>query len=94
LLPPFITVRKGYYGRIAGRSSLASKERITAVGRVIDSDYRGEVLVILMYHGHEPLRQKISKGQRCAQLILEKIATPPIAEVKALTPTVRGSTGL
>jgi len=57
------------YGRIAPRSSLAVKHRLTTNTGVIDSDYRGEVKVVLANLGDQPSR--VEKGDRKAQLIIE-----------------------
>jgi len=57
-------------GRIALRSSLAVKHRLMTNAGVIDSDYRGEVKVVLANLGAQPYRVK--KGDRIAQLIIEK----------------------
>jgi dUTP pyrophosphatase len=58
---------------------------------VIDADYRGNVGVILFNHGEGEF--KVTKGDRVAQLILEKIITPPVVEVDDLDATVRGAGG-
>lgn len=59
--------------------------------RVIDSDYRGNVRVILFNHGVVPV--KIAIGDRIAQLILERIAILPIVVVTTLDETQRGEGG-
>ena len=62
------------------------------LGQVLSiSDYRGEVGVILFNHGDQDFQVKM--GDRIAQLILEKIDTPPVEEVQGLGDTVRGSGG-
>jgi len=61
------------YGLIAPRSSLAVKYRLTTNAGVIDSDYRGEVKVVLANLGDQPYR--VEKGDRIAQLIIEKSTT-------------------
>lgn len=62
----------GYYGRIAPRSGLAYKHNIGVNAGVIDSDYRGEIGVILINHNQKK-GFKFSKHDRIAQLIIEKI---------------------
>jgi dUTP pyrophosphatase len=80
----------GYYGRIADRSSLAIKGSLTCGGGVIDSDYRGEVGVILMNVGKESY--VIARGDRIAQLIITPIhERPSLIPVKTLSSTPRGS---
>lgn len=78
------------YGRIADRSSLASKSLHVFAG-VIDSDYRGEIVVLIFNHGDNDYH--ITAGSRIAQLILEVIATPSVVEVDKLVETERGIGG-
>jgi dUTP pyrophosphatase len=86
-----IRVPDGTYGRIAPRSGLAYKYGIDVLAGVIDSDYTGEVKVIL-YNTSE--RDYIVKsGDRIAQLVLEQIVTPDVAVVLDLNDTTRGSGG-
>lgn len=86
-----LAIPEGYYGRIAPRSGLAVKKYIDIGAGVIDSDYRGEVKVLLVYSGKEILSLK--RGERVAQLILEKITLPEIEIVSTLNDTVRGKNG-
>ena len=60
----------GTYGRIAPRSGLAAKHGVDVLAGVVDADYRGEVGVVLVNLGDEPVA--IIKGMRIAQLIFEK----------------------
>ena len=82
-LPP------GCYERVAPRSGLAIKKFIDVGGRVIDSDYRGELGVILFNFGGEHF--VVNMGDKIAQLIREKIKTPRIKEVNDLEGTGRGT---
>jgi dUTP pyrophosphatase len=82
---------EGTYGRIAPRSGLASKHFIDTGAGVIDSDYRGEVKVLLFNHAPEDF--PIKHGDRIAQLVLERIYTPEIMEVTDLEESVRGAGG-
>lgn len=66
----------GTYGRIAPRSGLAVKHGISTGAGVIDADYRGEVKILLFNHNDKDFQ--IEKGDRIAQLILERIYTPEI----------------
>ena len=86
-----ISFPAGLYARIAPRSGLALKKFIDVGAGVVDHDYRGEVGVILFNHGDQDFQVKM--GDRIAQLILEKIDTPPVEEVQGLGDTVRGSGG-
>ena len=81
----------GLYARIAPRSGLALKRFIDVGAGVVDHDYCGEVGVVLFNHGDQDFVVKM--GDRIAQLILEKIDTPPVEEVQGLDSTVRGSGG-
>ncbi|ABU44212.1 hypothetical protein AR158_C667L [Paramecium bursaria Chlorella virus AR158] len=86
-----IRVPNGTYGRIAPRSGLAYKYGIDVLAGVIDSDFVGEIKVIL-YNTSE-LDYIIKKGDRIAQLILEQIMTPDVAIVLELEDTMRGEGG-
>lgn len=82
---------EGTYGRIAPRSGLASKHFIDTGAGVIDSDYCGEVKVLLFNHASDDF--PIKRGDRVAQLVLERIYTPEIIEVTDLEESVRGAGG-
>ena len=86
-----IAIPEGTYARIAPRSGLAFKKSIDVAAGVVDYDYRGNVGVILVNHADEPFEVKV--GDRIAQLILEKIATPDVVEVDDLEETDRGAGG-
>jgi dUTP pyrophosphatase len=86
-----IACPEGTYGRIAPRSGLASKHFIDTGAGVIDSDYRGEVKVLLFNHASDDF--PIKHGDRIAQLVLERIYTPEIMEVTDLEESVRGAGG-
>jgi len=79
------------YGRIAPRCSLAVKHRLMTNAGVIDSDYRGEVKVVIANLGDQPYRVK--KGDRIAQLIIEKFDNRELQEVTQLDDTERGDQG-
>merc|ERR1711879_196982 len=84
-------IPQGCYGRIAPRSGLAWKKHIDVGAGVIDQDYRGPVGVVLFNHASEEL--VIQKGDRIAQLVLERIAFADVVEVDDLEETERGSGG-
>ncbi|SAM01456.1 hypothetical protein [Absidia glauca] len=86
-----IAVPEGCYGRVAPRSGLAVKHFIDTGAGVIDADYRGPVGVVLFNFSKEDY--KVSEGDRIAQLVLEKIYTPEVAEVDDLDATDRGAGG-
>jgi len=79
------------YGRIAPRSSLEVKHRLMTNAGVIDSDYRGEVKVVLANLGDQPYR--VEKGDRIAQPIIEKFDNRELQEVTQLDDTERGDQG-
>ena len=85
VLPP------GVYGRVAPRSGLAVKHCINVGAGVIDPDYTGEIKVVLFNHGMSDF--EIKKGDRIAQLVLERCETPPIEEISIVEDTERGSGG-
>ena len=86
-----IGLPKGTYARIAPRSGLASKNRISVGGGAIDADYTGEVKVILINQGNEECL--IQTGERMAQIIVAKINTETAVQVKHLPKTDRGTQG-
>ncbi|KAG6503124.1 hypothetical protein ZIOFF_035414 [Zingiber officinale] len=86
-----IEVPYEYYGQLASRSELAWQSGIEVGAGVIDSDYRGEVQVLLFNRTNLPVY--ISPQQRIAQLILKKIAYPEVYEVPHLSYTERGEKG-
>jgi dUTP pyrophosphatase len=86
-----VAIPPGYYGRIAPRSGLAFKYGIDVLAGVIDSGYRNEIKVILVNHGDKNFT--ICTGDRIAQLIIEKIITPPVEIVDELDSTERGMGG-
>ncbi len=88
-----IAVPKGYFGAIYARSGLAVKQGLrpaNAVG-VIDSDYRGEVIVAL--HNDSKEDQHISPGTRIAQLIIQPYQDIEFTVVNELDDTDRGDGG-
>ncbi|PAN45766.1 hypothetical protein PAHAL_9G140700 [Panicum hallii] len=86
-----IAIPEGTYARVAPRSGLALKHSIDVGAGVIDADYRGPVGVILFNHSDTDFAVK--PGDRIAQMIIEVIAAPEVAEVEDLDATVRGEGG-
>ena len=86
-------IPKGYAGLIYARSGLACKRGLAPAntGGVIDSDFRGEFIVVLHNHGAAP--QEIEHGERIAQLVITPVFTPGFAEVSELTDTTRSAGG-
>lgn len=83
----------GFEVQIRPRSGLALKHGVTVLNSpgTIDSDYRGEVGVILINHGNEPIR--ISHGERIAQMVVCPVVQCEMVEVDELTKTARGAGG-
>ena len=86
-----VSIPKGHYGRIAPRSGFSWRNHVDVGAGVIDSDYRGEVKVLLFNHKQEDLH--IKKGERVAQLILEKYSPAQVVIVDSLDETTRGGNG-
>jgi dUTP pyrophosphatase len=86
-----VRIPDGCYGRVAPRSGLAVKHCIDVGAGVIDPDYTGEVKVVLFNRGFDNF--EIKKGDRIAQLILERCETPHVKEIGLLEETLRGSDG-
>ena len=83
----------GMVGLIYARSGLACKKGLAPANKVgvIDSDYRGEIMVALHNHGTEP--QVIATGERIAQMVIAPFYTAEYTEVEELSDTVRGVGG-
>ena len=81
----------GYYGRLASKSSLAVLHQLHVGAGVIDQDYTGEIMVLMI--NAAPRVYSIKKGDPIAQLILEKVSIPILREMKELPPTIRGAQG-
>lgn len=93
-----LEVPKGCAGLIYARSGMACKRGLAPANKVgvVDSDYRGEVLVAL--HNHGSLPQTVENGERIAQFVITPVLTPAYVEAEELTDTRRsgggfGSTG-
>ena len=88
-----LEVPKGCAGLIYARSGLACKRGLAPANKVgvVDSDYRGEICVVLHNHGSQP--QTIENGERIAQLIITPVLTPAYEESEALSDTSRGAGG-
>ena len=88
-----LEVPEGCAGLVYARSSLGVKRGLAPANKVgvIDSDYRGEIRVVLLNHGKEP--QTIQSGERVAQFIITPVLTPAYELVEELSDTVRGVSG-
>ena len=88
-----IELPDGYFGAIAARSGLSTKQGLAPANKlgVCDSDYRGEYIVPLHNHSNEP--QMINPMERIAQLIVLPYLPVEFEEVDELTNTERGDCG-
>lgn len=86
-------VPKGCAGLIYARSGLACKRGLAPANKVgvIDSDYRGQIIVAL--HNHGTSTQVISHGERIAQMVITPVLTPAYVETAELDDTARGMGG-
>jgi dUTP pyrophosphatase len=84
---------RGFEGQVRPRSGLAREHGITVANApgTIDSDYRGEVIVLLVNLGDRTVR--IDKGMRIAQLVVAPVVQAELAEVEELDTTSRGAGG-
>lgn len=88
-----VTIPDGFFGGVFARSGLATKQGLrpaNCVG-VIDTDYRGEIIVAL--HNDDSVPHNIAHGDRIAQLLVLPCAMPQIQEVGELDSTGRGAGG-
>ena len=88
-----LEVPKGCAGLVYARSSMGVKRGLAPANKVgvIDSDYRGEIKVVLLNHGKVP--QTVEHGERVAQFLITPVLTPQYEEVAELTDTDRGAGG-
>jgi dUTP pyrophosphatase len=81
----------GHVGLIWPRSGLAVKHGIDTLAGVVDSDYRGEIRVVLINHGDEPFA--IQAGDRIAQILIQKVERATFVAAGAIGETARGAGG-
>ena len=88
-----LEVPKGCAGLVYARSGMAAKRGLAPANKVgvIDSDYRGEIKVVLLNHGMEP--QTVEPGERIAQFVITPVITPQYRFVDEISDTERGSGG-
>ena len=86
-------IPNGYEVQVRPRSGLALKHGITCANApgTIDSDYRGELKIILVNHGNEPF--EIRRGERIAQIVPAPVLRAGFEEVEELDETARGAGG-
>ena len=86
-----LQVPLGHYGRLASKSGLAILHQLHVGAGVIDPDYTGEIMILLLNTASRV--HPIMKGDPIAQLILEKVSIPILRELKELPSTTRGAHG-
>jgi dUTP pyrophosphatase len=88
-----IALPMGYEAQIRPRSGLAVKHGVTLLNSpgTIDSDYRGEIQIILINHGSDPF--PVHFGDRIAQMVVMPVAQAVFEEVRELSTTARGAGG-
>jgi dUTP pyrophosphatase len=88
-----IALPEGYEAEIRPRSGLAIKNGVTLVNSpgTIDTDYRGEIGIILINHGEDPF--VIRRGDRIAQMIIHRVCKVSWIECQQLDATIRGDGG-
>jgi dUTP pyrophosphatase len=88
-----IALPNGTEGQVRPRSGLAARHGITVLNApgTIDSDYRGEVQVILVNFGEEPF--EVTRGMRIAQLVVTPVVHADVMEFRKLNTTARGAKG-
>lgn len=88
-----MSIPKGYVGLIWPRSKLAAKMGIDVLAGVVDSDYRGEVMISLLNTGLDPV--EIKTGDKVAQIIIQRHSSNMIInQVDNLDRTIRGKDGV
>ncbi|GHV30009.1 deoxyuridine 5'-triphosphate nucleotidohydrolase [Synergistales bacterium] len=89
----YIEIPDGFEGQVRPRSGLAAKYGVTVLNSpgTIDSDYRGEIKVLLINHGAKPFIAR--RGDRIAQIIFAPVTRARIEAVPELSVTERGANG-
>ncbi len=86
-----VAIPEGCYGRVAPRSGLATRHGVDVLAGVIDADYRGEILCLLLNTGNEQI--ELPAESKICQLIVEKIITPIALWADDISDTARGAGG-
>ena len=88
-----LEVPRGCAGLIYARSGMACKRGLAPANKVgvVDSDYRGEITVVLYNHGNQP--QVIADGERIAQFIITPVLQPAYEVAQSLSDSVRSTGG-
>jgi dUTP pyrophosphatase len=88
-----MAIPEGYVGLVYARSGLATKKGLAPANKVgvIDSDYRGEIMVAL--HNHGAVAQTVENGERIAQIVFTPYVAADFDVVNELDDTARGAGG-
>jgi len=86
-----LQIPPGHVGLVWPRSGLAVRHGIDTLAGVIDSDYRGEVRVVLVNHGEEAFR--VAPGDRVAQILVQRVERAAFVAVSSIEDTGRGEGG-
>jgi dUTP pyrophosphatase len=86
-----VAIPPGHVGLVWPRSGLAVKHGLDTLAGVVDSDYRGEVRVVLVNHGRDPV--VLARGDRIAQLLIQRVERADFKRVESLETTSRGTGG-
>jgi dUTP pyrophosphatase len=88
-----VALPQGFEAQVRPRSGLAWKRGLTVLNGpgTVDADYRGEICVLLVNLGREPVR--IERGERIAQLIVQRLPRVELHEADELPETARGAGG-
>ena len=88
-----VAIPSGYAGFVFPRSGLALRRGLTLLNApgLIDAGYRGEVKVLLINHDRTPVT--VARGERIAQLVLQRVERAELIEVEELPPSDRGDGG-
>jgi dUTP pyrophosphatase len=87
-----MTFEKWYYTRVAPRSWMAVRHGIDVLAWVIDHDYTGEYLIVLINSGQEPY--EVLSWDKIAQIVFEKCHYPVFEEVEEMDAKSRGESGI
>ena len=83
-----LAIPKGFVGLIWDKSGIAIKHGLKTLGGVVDSGYRGEVMVGIINHSDKPYI--FEEGDKVAQMLIQEVVLPKIVEVEELDETQRG----
>lgn len=88
-----LQIPEGYVGKVCSRSGLALKHGVAVLNApgIVDAGYQGDVGVVLINHGVEPF--EVKKGERIAQLLIEKLPEVTIVGGEIQSPSDRGEGG-